>query len=66
MRQTAPCRDGTEARQRGAGYASQQRTPRAATKGNRAGRGEGSSRTDTAVDGSKNEVVDRVARFRFD
>ena len=29
------------------------------------GRG-GGSRTDTAVDESRNEIVDRVARYRFD
>ena len=28
--------------------------------------GEGDSRTDTAVDESRNEMVDRVARYRFD
>ena len=30
------------------------------------GRGGGGSRTDTAVDESRNEMVDRVARYRFD
>ena len=35
-------------------------------KGKTWGRGEGSSRTDTAVDESRNEMLDRVARHRFD
>ena len=30
------------------------------------GRGGGRSRTDTAVDESRNEMLDRVARHRFD
>ena len=30
------------------------------------GRGGGGSRMDTAVDESRNEMVDRVARYRFD
>ena len=35
-------------------------------KGKPGGRGGGGSRTDTAVDESRNELVDRVARYRFD
>ena len=48
-------------RLRGAGYATQLRTPRAATRG--AG---GGSRTDTAVDECRNERIDRVTRYLFD
>ena len=41
-------------------------TPRAATRGKRGDAGGEGSRTDTAVDESRNELVDRVARYRFD
>ena len=64
---TALCRDGTGARLRRAAYATQQWTPRAVTGGNRGGGAGGRcSRTDTAVEDCGNEMVVRVARYRFD
>ena len=49
----------------GAGNASQQRTPRAATKGTGGAAG-GRNCTDTAVDECRNEGGDRVARHQFE
>ena len=46
------------------GCAAQLRAPRTATRGGREGGGKG-SRTDTAVDGRRNEIIDRVAINRY-
>ena len=54
-------RGGTGTSRRAADYATQQGTPRG-----RQGRGrEGNSRADTAVDESRHEMTDHVARRRF-
>ena len=55
-------RQGT--RWRAGGYATQQRTPRVMAR--EGGGGERGSRTNTAVDEFRNEMIDLVARYRFD
>ena len=57
-------RGGTGTRRRAAGYATQHRTPRVITR--EWGERKGESRTDTDVDEFRNEIIDRVARYRFD
>ena len=58
-------RGDTGTRHRGACYLTQLRTPKTATRGRGKGR-EAAVLIHTAVDGCRNEIIDRVARDRFD